>query len=373
MSNTTESLQFQCTSCGGQMQYSPETGKLRCLYCEEEIPIPHTEGEIIENDYDAWVEREQRLPFYTHGVQTSKTTEFETRDNGTTGVLEVTCSQCGATTTFDPHIQAQKCPFCDTPLEATSAHLANFWEPNYVIPFHFSQKKCGLVFKKWIRKKWFAPNSARKLEIASNRFKGTYLPYWTYDAQMSAEYVGERGEHYLERDSKGNTHTRTRWYSVSGRVANFFDDVLIPATDSIDRRILTEAKDWKVEDYKTYNPAYFAGFVTQIYTVDFVQGFEYAQQLIEEETRELVLRDIGGDEQRIHSLDITLDDKKFKLLVLPFWVTSYRYKNKLYQVVVNGMSGRVYGKAPVSVWKVLLLILFIVGCIAAYYYLKYSI
>lgn len=368
-----DKLQFQCPSCGGQMQYSPEVEKLRCLYCEAEQAIPHIDGAIVENDYDEWVERETKAPFFTKGAQTAPVAQSEdaqTQDADTSSVLEVTCKQCGATTTFDPHIQAQRCPFCDTPLENNEAHLSQFWEPNYVIPFRFSQKECAAVFKKWMKGKWFAPNAARRTEINNNRFKGTYLPYWTYDAQMSAYYTGERGEDYTERDSDGNTHTRTRWYSVSGTVFKFFDDVLVPAVESIDRKILNAVKDWKVEEYKTYNPAYFAGFVTQIYTVDFIKGFEFAQEFIEEETRNLVCDDIGGDHQRIETLDITLDDKKFKLLVLPFWVASYRYKEKIYQVVINGRTGKVYGKSPISALKVILCILLIIALIWGYYLLK---
>jgi zinc finger domain, LSD1 subclass subfamily len=369
MAEQNDKLQFQCPSCGGQMQYSPEAGNLKCLYCEAELEIPHIDGAIVENDYDEWVERETRAPFFTKGAQTAPAATDDVQSGEATNVLEVTCKQCGATTTFDPHIQAQRCPFCDTPLENNEAHLAQFWEPNYVIPFQFSQKACSEVFKKWMKGKWFAPNAARRTEINNNRFKGTYLPYWTYDAQMTAEYTGQRGEDETDYDSDGNSHTTTRWYSVAGTVAYFFDDVLVPAVESIDRKILTEVRDWKVEEYKTYNPAYFAGFVTQIYTVDFIKGFEYAQGLIQEKTEELVKEDIGGDRQRIDTLDITLDDKKFKLLVLPFWIASYRYKEKIYQVVINGRTGKVYGKSPISALKVILTILIAIAIYFAADYL----
>ena len=361
--------QLQCPSCGGQMQYSPEAGKLKCIYCEAQQEIPHIDAAIVENDYEEWLERETIKPFFTKGAQTAEAPETENiESDDAKRVLEVTCKQCGATTTFDPHVLAQRCPFCDTPLENNQAHLVQFWEPNYVVPFHFSQKECARVFKKWIRGKWFAPNVVRRVEINNNRFKGMYLPYWTYDAMMTAQYTGKRGENIASADS--DSRRTIRWYPVSGTVSNFFDDVLVPAVDSIDRSVLREVCDWKVEDYRTYNPAYFAGFVTQIYTLDFIKGFELAKEVIRARTEELVKNDIGGDEQRIHTLDITLEDKKFKLLVLPFWVTSFRYKNKVYQVVVNGMTGKVYGKSPLSAIKVILFILLLVAIVWGYSYIR---
>lgn len=352
------------------MQYSPEAKQLKCIYCEAVQAIPHVDGEIIENDYEEWVERETRAPFYTQGAQNKKVSVTEVEEAGVDSAFEVTCKQCGATTTFDPHVQAQRCPFCDSPLENNEAHLANFWEPNYVVPFSFSQKKCGEAFKKWIRSKWFAPNAARRSEIGSKRFAGLYLPYWTYDAQMTCSYVGKRGERETYTDSDGKSQTTIRWYPASGTVSNFFDDVLVPAVDSVERSILDEVTDWKVADYRTYNTAYFAGFTTQIYTTDFIQGFKFAHKKMEEITRDLIRSDIGGSEQKIISMDMVLEDKKFKLLVLPFWVASYRYKNRIYQVVVNGMTGKVYGKSPLSFWKVFFFMLFIIGIIVGYMYLS---
>ena len=91
---------------------------------------------------------------------------------------------------------------------------------------------------------------------------------------------------------------------------------------------------------------------------------------MEEATRNLIRRDIGGDEQRIHAMDMELEDKKFKLLVLPFWVSSFRYKNKVYQVVVNGMTGKVYGKFPLSFWKIFFFTLLMIALLVGVSYLS---
>jgi len=65
-------------------------------------------------------------------------------------------------------------------------------------------------------------------------------PFWTYDTNTTSYYTGERGEYYYvtetyyERDAQGNQVARTRqvrhtrWYSASGTVSRWFDDVLVP-------------------------------------------------------------------------------------------------------------------------------------------------
>ena len=80
--------------------------------------------------------------------------------------------------------------------------------------------------------------------------------------------------------------------------------------------------------------------------------------------RSLIRRDIGGDEQRIISMNTSYDEITFKHLLLPVYVSAYRYKNKLYQFLVNGRTGEVQGQQPYSWIKITLTILLVINIIA---------
>ena len=43
---------------------------------------------------------------------------------------------------------------------------------------------------------------------------------------------------------------------------------------------------------------------------------------------------------------------RFKHILLPIWLASYRYQDKVYRFLVNGQSGEVQGERPWSVWKI---------------------
>lgn len=350
---------YICKNCGGTLTFSPETGNLTCQYCQSEVDIEIPRGEIVENDYDRWSEEFKASSQGEGGAEEkSDSTEAFPGDDESNKVLEISCTQCGATTTFDPSILSQLCPFCGSALTASDAHLATFWEPNYIIPFAISQRGCGKIFEKWARKSWLAPETFRKRsQLSDHRFSGVYLPYWTYDADVEADYSGLRGDREYYEDSDGTRKSRMEWTSVSGTVYESFDDVLVPAVESISRDILSKASDWDQEDYKIYTPHYLAGFQTQIYSIDFVAGFEYAYEIMDDSMRALAKRDIGGDSQKITSLNMEISNRTFKLLVLPFWISSYRYKEKVYQVVINGRSGKIYGKKPTSWIKVTILVI----------------
>ena len=46
------------------------------------------------------------------------------------------------------------------------------------------------------------------------------------------------------------------------------------------------------------------------------------------------------------------------------WISSFTYKGKIYQFMVNGQSGKVGGKSPVSPWRVLVAVLIVLLIIA---------
>ncbi len=54
---------------------------------------------------------------------------------------------------------------------------------------------------------------------------------------------------------------------------------------------------------------------------------------------------------------------KYKYLMLPLWLSSFKYKEKIYQFMVNGQTGKVGGQSPISAIKVAFAVL--LGLIAA--------
>ncbi|VAW70267.1 Primosomal protein N' (replication factor Y) -superfamily II helicase, partial [hydrothermal vent metagenome] len=77
-----------------------------------------------------------------------------------------------------------------------------------------------------------------------------------------------------------------------------------------------------------------------------------------------IKRDIGGDEQRIDSVDTRYQDASFKHILLPVWISAYRYRNKLYQILVNARTGEVQGLRPYSWIKITLAVSGAVAIIA---------
>jgi hypothetical protein len=52
------------------------------------------------------------------------------------------------------------------------------------------------------------------------------------------------------------------------------------------------------------------------------------------------------------------------------WLLAYRFHDKTYQVMVNAVTGEVQGERPYSVWKIVLLVLFVLAVVGAIVYFQ---
>jgi len=203
-----------------------------------------------------------------------------------------------------------------------------------------------------------------------------YVPYWTYDADADSSYTGQRGDAYYVTQSytttvDGKSVTRTRqvrkirWTWVSGRVLDEFDDILVLASTTLQAKYANKLEPWDLQNLEPYQDDYLSGFQAESYHVTLPEGFRKAQAIMEGHIRAHVTRDIGGDEQRISSLDTRLDEITFKHVLLPVWMSAYQYRAKSYRFLINGRTGEVQGERPWSIWKITFAVLGVIALIAA--------
>jgi ribosomal protein S27E len=345
-SSITKVHRYPCPGCSADLVFEPRDGHLACPYCGRTEQIPASADQIQERSYEAYLELkpEQLNPIASDA-------------------LEVQCTGCGATVSFSPPEVAGECAFCAAKIvtqpQATHPMLA----PESVLPFRVTHHQAADAIKGWLASRWFAPSALLRLARQESA-KGVYLPFWTYDAYTVSHYTGERGEYYWEtesyvdRDSSGNLTTRTRqvrktrWRSVSGKVTRWFDDVLVPATRCVSAERLDALNPWDLPDLKPYQPAYLAGYKAQRYQVELREGFEKAKALMEHLIEDDVRGNIGGDEQRVHQIRTAYSAITFKHLLAPVWIGAYRFRDRVYQVLVNARTGEAQGERPYSGWKI---------------------
>jgi hypothetical protein len=225
-----------------------------------------------------------------------------------------------------------------------------------VLPFRITDAEARAAFDRWLKGLWFAPNGLARFARGENRFAGIYVPYWSFDADTRSSYRGERGVYHTVRRGK-EQRQEIRWSPASGRLARRFDDLLVMAAQSLPRSYVHALEPWNLDDLQPYDARYLSGFRAEGYTVELRDGWTLGRQRMDEVIRGDVARAIGGDVQRIHSIDTATSGERFKHLLLPVWVAAYRYRDRSYRFVVNAQTGRVRGERPWSWIKIALALL----------------
>jgi len=330
---------FPCRQCGGELAFAPGTDSLTCPYCGTANTI-ETSGEAIEE-----------LGYETALAEAAETQETEER-------LAVTCTACGAESSLEADVTSGECPFCGTNVVLT-AHSTRVVKPRALLSFAIDRGRALRAFRSWVRSRWFAPNVLKRLASTAKGIVGVYIPFWTYDCRTRSAYRGERGDEVSESTCrrKAGGGTEIRWTAVTGTVFKSFDDVLVPGSDPLPKKYAARLAPWDLESLVPYSDEYLAGFRAESYRISLGQGFEQARSEIDRAIASEVRRDIGGDRQRVHSVSTTYSDVTFKHILLPVWISAYRFKGKLFRFLVNARTGEVQGERPYSWVKIALAVL----------------
>jgi hypothetical protein len=152
---------------------------------------------------------------------------------------------------------------------------------------------------------------------------------------------------------------------VSGRVENGFCDLLVRASESLPEAYFHDLEPWDLGNLVAYRDDYLAGFVCESYQVDLETGFEHAKQDMEAPIHETICEDIGGDHQRVDEVSTRYSNITYKHILLPVWLSAYRYRDRSFRFLVNARTGEVRGERPWSFWKITSAVLTALALIAA--------
>lgn len=372
--NPEHAKKYPCPQCNAELVYSASKQRMVCHYCGYEAPVEeagsmtdvHTQTQIDQSTVDQVDE---------HPL--SKGLQMSTSESGW-GVQtrNFKCNSCNAIISVEPNVTATVCPFCGSHHVLAQEESSKVIKPESVLPFQVDQQTAIAKFREWLGRGWFRPNAVKQIaRNAEARVQGVYLPFWTFDANTFSHWTAEAGHYYYVTERytvnvNGRRETRTRqvrkvrWVPASGTHSQFFDDVLVYATRSIKERILERIYPYDTTQLVPYLPQYLAGWRAEEYQIDLEEGWKIGQQIIRDRLHSACAQEVPGDTQRNLQVQTQFSQETFKHTLLPVWLASYRYNNKVYSFMVNGHTGKVSGEAPISWWKVLLTVLIALALLA---------
>lgn len=362
MSEAIAQKKFSCPACGAAAEWNPAKQSLICPFCGTTSPAQldlDASGEQVIKEHDL-VAAIRGIPDDKRGWQAKKTS--------------VKCQSCQAISVFDPERVGQRCNFCGSAALVPYEEIKEAFSPESLLPFKISETQVRDSIRRWYGTRWFAPNKLKNAAL-TDTVKGLYIPYWTFDAQVHADWTAESGYHYYETerytDSQGKTQTRqvqkTRWVPSSGSLNHFFDDELVSASRGVNPELLRKVEPFPTKELSPYNAGFLSGWVVERYQIDLVNAAKVARDRMEQQTIALCDSQVPGDTHRNLSVDTDYSRQTFKHILAPVWLLTYNYGPRMFQVVINGFTGTIAGRYPKSWVKIFFAVLgglAVVGVIA---------
>ncbi len=311
---------YKCPNCGSDMAFDSESGKLSCPSC-------------------GWQEDIETFP--PENIQLIPETEE---------AKEYHCENCGAVLLTDAETTATHCSFCGAPV-ILSDRLTGEFAPAKVIPFSISKEEAEAAFKKWTGKGRLAPRGF----MSGDRIKkmtGMYVPFWLYDIDGSAEVaaVATRTRSYTSGDT---VYTETEFYDVYRDIDLSYLKVPADASEKMDDELMDKLEPYDYQELKDFRMPYLAGYLSEKYDYDDDSLFSRIESKVVPYIDVYIGTTISGYSTVSYTnKQIRANKKNAYYTLFPVWMVYYDFENKEHTFAMNGQTGKVVGKPPISTAKV---------------------
>jgi predicted RNA-binding Zn-ribbon protein involved in translation (DUF1610 family) len=332
-------VDFRCPQCAGVTAYCTDEGALTCAFCGY-----HEEPQAAQVGRGA-----EQFEFTVETMRRATTGWGEARK-------ELSCHSCGAHTTLSMGMLTHTCPFCASNQVVQIQAPQDALRPRFLIPFAVTLEQCREKVAAWLESSWMTPSGLRTLARAAE-FIPIYIPAWTFDARSRASWRAEVGHTQTRTVRVGNRterRTTTVWRWESGRVDEFFDDLLVSGTSKLSRLLLEQIKQFDLNGLTAYDASFLAGLQAQAYDVNLEDAWAQARRQMREATRLACRRQASTGKIRNFSMSLDFSEESWRYILLPVYLAVYRYQTRRMQVMINGQNGQIAGQRPVAWGKVAL-------------------
>lgn len=312
-------IHYKCPSCGADMEFDSESGTLACGSCGGQKNIEEFPDENIINEFSE-----------------DEAKEYE-------------CENCGAVVITEQDTTATSCSFCGAAV-VLADRLSGKLAPGKVIPFKISKDEARRAFKKWCKNGRLTPKGFMTADRIKN-ITGMYIPFWIYDLNTNVK-IEARGKKVRTYTRGDYIYTETKHYDVYRHIDLYHNRVPADASAKMNDEIMDKLEPYQYQDLKEFKTPYLAGYLAEKYNYDEKELYPRVETKISPFIRSYVNSTISGYSS-VEKRNEQIQNKKLKstYVLFPVWMVYYDFERQEHTFAMNGQTGKVVGKPPVSKQK----------------------
>lgn len=313
-------IHYKCPDCGTDMVFDSESGKLSCDSCGRKDNIDDFPREFITNLFS---------------------------DDE---AVEYHCKNCGAVIITDVDTTATTCSFCGAAV-VLGDRLSGNMAPAKVIPFTISKERAMAAFKAWCKNGRLTPKGF----MTADRIKsitGMYVPFWLYDLNSKAhvDAMCTRVRSYTRGDY---IYTETSYYDVHRSIDLSYIKVPVDASEKMNDQLMDKLEPYDYNGLKDFNTPYLAGYIAEKYNYDDQELLPRVKSRINNYVDSYINSSISGYSSTTYkNKHIDTKQKHAYYTLIPIWMVCYDYNKTEHIFAMNGQTGKIVGKPPISYGKV---------------------
>jgi hypothetical protein len=291
-------------------------------------------------------------------------------------LVELTCSSCGGAMKMVPGVAKLTCDFCGSTffmpsvLKAEEKREGGLECPKFLAPFALDEKGVLEKLVGWLEGGIFTPGDADKVSKIV-KLDGFYAPTYVFECDAESRWTGEYSTTHTRPVTRRRYNAATKrhetytdheeykeWHRTSGTHKGHYrtpvtgDDTVLSQTDldEVADDQTRYANDEGADPLATSDPGRYEVKQPALTPED---AWARGRGRVEEFERDACSSEV----ERLHSCNTEVSGMKARLVFQPIWNLLYLYKGKKFNAVMDGRTGGVSGKRPVSKTKIIVAII----------------
>lgn len=326
-----EVISYKCPKCSASLSYDIDKQKWVCDFCLSEF----TKEDL--KDIDVQGERgvlDEELIYHEH-------------DKYEEDAIAYMCPSCGGKIITDKNTAATFCVYCHNSTIIAS-NLTDEHRPIALIPFQLKKEAAVEAVQNLCKKRPLLPKDFKEY-AKRGEVSGLYVPFWLFSVDLDADLTA-RATKVSHWSDSNYSYTKTDTYQVerAGRVS--FKNVPADGSMRMDDNLMQSLEPFDYSKLVNFTMEYLSGHYAESYDVEAEKAYSNASSRFYKTTDSMIRSTvIAYSYVNVLRQNIKVRREVHKNVMLPVWILMTNYKGKSYIFAMNGQTGKITGRLPLSI------------------------